>query len=259
VAGEDLDRWGVEIARWAAPDETVLAAQITRAYAAGGKARRELFRTGGLAPGGFGGGIVTLLPELLDALAYAADAVKAALASQEFANAVSATALLVSLRAQRTGPEPSPPSRPAPGADAVGGRSRRSGTGPADARTDEEHADGPAPGGPSQPSADAVLAALRICGRLRARGVDTATAEELVAQLTAQLLASEDRGDVAGFLDALVANEPAEPAVGGSRRRLTPVRHLTGALFGLLRRRTAPGADPVQARPPTTTEETGGA
>ncbi|WP_143664982.1 hypothetical protein [Streptomyces sp. TLI_55] len=236
----------MQLARWAAPDETVLAAQITRAYATGGRARRELFRTSGHAPGGFGGGIVTLLPELLDALAYAADAVKAALASQEFANTVSAAALLVSLRSQRTGPEPRPPSSPAPGAAASGGQSPRSDTEPAHPRTGEENT-------------DAVLAALRICERLRARGVDTVTAEELVAQLTAQLLASEDHGDVAAFLDALVANEPPEPAVGGSRRMLTPVRHLPGALLGLLRRRTAPGADPTQGRPPTTAEETDGA
>ncbi|OPG02366.1 hypothetical protein B1R27_32925 [Streptomyces sp. GKU 895] len=82
-----------------------------------------------------------------------------------------------------------------------------------------------------------------------------------MAQLTAQLLASEDRGGVAAFLDALVANEPPEPAVGGSRRTLTPVRHLTRSLFGLLRRRTAPAADPAQAQaqPPTTAEETDGA
>ena len=245
MAGEDLDRWGLQIARWATPDETVLATQITRAYAAGGSTRRELFRTGGLAPGGFGGGVVTLLPELLDALAYAAEAVKAALASQEFANAVSAAALLVSLRAQRPGPEPRPPSDSGADSDASGGQH---------VRTDEENA-----GAPSQPSADAVLAALRICGRLRARGVDAATAEELVAQLTAQLLASEDPGGVAAFLDALVANEPPEPAPGGSRRMRTPMRHLTGALLGLLRRRPAPGADPVPARPPTTTEETNGA
>ncbi|OPG02365.1 hypothetical protein B1R27_32920 [Streptomyces sp. GKU 895] len=165
MAGDDLDNWGVQIARWAAPDETVLAAQTTRAYATGGRARRDLFRTGGLAPGGFGGGIVTLLPELLDALAYAAEAVKAALASQEFANTVSAAALLVSLRGQRTGPEPPPPSRPAPGADAPSGHSPRSGTEPAHAGTDEENADGQAAGTSPQPSADAVLAALRICGR----------------------------------------------------------------------------------------------
>ncbi|MFF4275738.1 hypothetical protein [Streptomyces sp. NPDC001536] len=253
MTGEDFDRWGVQIARWAAPDETVLAAQITRAYAAGGTGRRELFRTGGFAPGGFGGEIATLLPELLDALAYAADAVKAALASQQFANAVSAAALLVSLRAQRTGLDQRPTTGPV-GADAADGQAQEGGTGP----TDEENADSRTPGAPPQPSGEAVLAALRMCGRLRARGVDAATAEELVAQLTAQLLAAEDRGGVAAFLDALVANEPPEPAVRRTPRLLTPVRRRTGAVFGLLRRRTVPGADPMQGRPPTTPEETGG-
>ncbi|MGW2721743.1 hypothetical protein [Streptomyces sp. NPDC001492] len=98
-----------------------------------------------------------------------------------------------------------------------------------------------------------------MCGRLRARGIDPATAEELVAQLTAQLVAAEDRGGAAAFLDALVANEPPEPAVRGSRRSLTPVRRLTAAVLGLLRRSTAPGADPMQGRPPAAREETGGA
>jgi hypothetical protein len=258
VDGDDLDRWGVQVARWAAPDETVLAAQITRAYAAGGKARKELFRTGGLAPAGFGGGIATVLPDLLDALAYAADAVKAALGSQQFANALSAAALLVSLRAQRNGQEPRPPSHPA-GAPAADGQARGGSGGPTSARTDEENAGSRTPSAPPQPSGEAVLAALRMCGRLRARGIDTATAEELVAQLTAQLVAAEDRGGVASFLDALVANEPPEPAARGSRRLLTPVRRLTGAAFGLLRRNTAPGADRTQGRPPATREEPDGA
>ena len=217
MSGDDeLDRWGLRIAEWAAPGETSLAAETARDYAAGGTARGELFRTGGLAPGGFGGGITTVLPELLDALAYAADAVKAALGSQQFANAVSAAALLVSLRARRDGAAES-------------------------AAADE-------------PPEEIVRAALRMCERLRARGVDAATAEELVARLTSRLLAAEDRADAAAFLDALVANEPPEPAVRRSRGPLTPVRRLTGAALGLLRRRTASGADPVPTR-----EESNGA
>ncbi|WP_261718665.1 hypothetical protein [Streptomyces sp. FZ201] len=217
MTGDDeLDRWGLRIAEWAAPGETSLAAETARDYAAGGTARGELFRTGGLAPGGFGGGITTVLPELLDALAYAADAVKAALGSQQFANAVSAAALLVSLRARRDGAAES-------------------------AAADE-------------PPEEIVRAALRMCERLRARGVDAATAEELVARLTSRLLAAEDRADAAAFLDALVANEPPEPAVRRSRGPLTPVRRLTGAALGLLRRRTASGADPVPTR-----EESNGA
>ncbi|MER6184854.1 hypothetical protein [Streptomyces sp. NPDC001652] len=259
MADDGLDRWGVQIARWAAPDETVLATQITRAYAAGGKGRRALLRTGGLAPGGFGGGIATLLPDLLDALAYAADAVKAALGSQPFANTVSAAALLVSLRAQRTGQEQRPPTGPA-ATDAADGQAQGAGTGTTYVPTNEEHAQSPTPGAPPQPSGEAVLAALRMCERLRARGVDIVTAEELVAQLTAHLLAAEDRGGVAAFLDALVANEPPEPAVHTSRRLLAPARRLTRALFGPLRRRTMPGADPMPGRrPPTTPEESGGA
>ncbi|MDL2081755.1 hypothetical protein QNN03_35555 [Streptomyces sp. GXMU-J15] len=225
MTGDDeLDRWGLRIAEWAAPGETSLAAETARDYAAGGTARGELFRTGGLAPGGFGGGITTVLPELLDALAYAADAVKAALGSQQFANAVSAAALLVSLRARRDG------------------------------AAESAAADEPPEEIVREPPEEIVRAALRMCERLRARGVDAATAEELVARLTSRLLAAEDRADAAAFLDALVANEPPEPAVRRSRGPLTPVRRLTGAALGLLRRRTASGADPVPTR-----EESNGA
>ncbi|MEU6538397.1 hypothetical protein [Streptomyces sp. NPDC047000] len=218
-----LGRWGVQVARWAARDETALAAQTTRAYAAGGRARQDLFRTGGLAPGGFGGGLAVVLPALLDALAYAADAVKAALGSQQFANTIAATALLVGLRAQRgTGQEPPAPDRTSDAADA-GGWSR----------------------GASPPSGEAVRAAFDMCRRLRARGVDAALAEELAAELTARLLNSGRRDDIASFLDALVANEPPVPGTPTVLPRQSPLRRLAGAASGLLHRRGAAGTGPA--------------
>ncbi|MFJ5261749.1 hypothetical protein ACIQAC_14950 [Streptomyces sp. NPDC088387] len=274
MADERLDRWGVQVARWAAPGETVLAAQITRAYAGGGTGRRELFRAGGLAPGGIGGGIATVLPEVLDALAYSAEAVKAALASQEFANAVSVTALLVSLRGQ--GPTPgsgSGASMPGPapegergvvsgpGSGPESGAGSGSGSGP-ESGLDRGPGAGPTPGprpepgvvgGPGQgvvggpepgavaPVAETVLAALRMCERLHARGVDRATAEDIVAPLTARLLAAEDPADVAAFLDALVAQEPPEPTVRPPASPGTALRRLAGTVSGLLRRHPDPG------------------
>ncbi|MGI5134176.1 MULTISPECIES: hypothetical protein [unclassified Streptomyces] len=262
MAGDDLDRWGVRIARWAAPSEAVLAPQVTRAYAAGGTVRRELFRTGGLAPGGFGGGITTLLPEVLDALAYAADALKAALGSQQFANAVSTAALVVSLRTGRSDPQTPAPSSSGSAADGRGpgaGGARREGGPSAGARHDEEQNETRRPDqAPAQPSAEAVRAALRLYDRLRARGVDPATAEELAAGLTARLLTSDDHGGVASFLDSLVANEPPEPTVPGPRRPRMPLRRLAGRLAAvLLRRESASGADPVgSATPPDETDGT---
>ncbi|MHB9863752.1 hypothetical protein [Streptomyces sp. YIM S03343] len=250
---DELGMWGVRLAGWAAPDETALAARTTHAYAAGGKARRDLFRTGGLAPGGFGGGITVLLPALLDALAYAADAVKAVLGSQEFANGVAAVALVAGLRAQRT--EQEPPTRPT-GTSADGrtrgdgnaaGTPRARGTGSPNGE-DGENATGRAPGG-QQPSAEVMLAAFGMCRRLRARGVEADTAEELVAALTARLLSAPDPDGIAGFLDALVANEPPAPAVPQSRRPRTPLRRLAGAASGLLHRRTARRTGTAPGRP----------
>ncbi|WRZ88690.1 hypothetical protein OHB54_06220 [Streptomyces sp. NBC_01007] len=96
-----LDTWSVRIAEWAAPEETTFAAQTARAYAAGGTPCRHLFSSPGRAPGGMGGGAVSVLPAVLDGLAYAAESLKSALGSSELNNLLSATGLLVGLRAQR--------------------------------------------------------------------------------------------------------------------------------------------------------------
>ncbi|MEU9338933.1 hypothetical protein AB0D49_38300 [Streptomyces sp. NPDC048290] len=174
MSGPDvLAVWGPRVAEWAAPHETVLAAQLAHAYAEGGDARRALFRTGGHAPGGIGGELSTVLPEVLDALAHAADVLKALLSSQEFANTVATTALLVSLR---------------------GGRSTRGEQQAGDAVAPEE----------------VLRAALRLRERLLAHGVAPDLADDLAARLTTELLDSRDPAGAVAFLDALAARE--EPA-----------------------------------------------
>ncbi|MFD8696439.1 hypothetical protein [Kitasatospora purpeofusca] len=197
--GTALAAWGTRVAAIAAPDERDLAPSITLAYAAGGRARRDLYRRAGHTPGGIGGGLVTVLPQLLDALAYAAREVGDALGSAQFGNLVSATALLISLR-RRSDPGSPPDPAPAPGAGA--------GT------------------GPGEPTAAAVHAADLLADRLRSRGVPPPDADRLACELLAGLLNSPDRSGAAAFLDRLVAAEPPDPTIRtgrglfGRRRRV---------------------------------------
>ncbi|MFD5813305.1 hypothetical protein [Streptomyces sp. NPDC127038] len=102
TAPDPLDTWSVRIAERVAPGESAFAAQTARAYAAGGASRRSLFTSSGQVPGGMGGGAVSVLPAVLDALAYAADHLRSALGSPELNNLLSATGLLVGIRAQRS-------------------------------------------------------------------------------------------------------------------------------------------------------------
>ncbi|MFE1291155.1 hypothetical protein [Streptomyces sp. NPDC058751] len=101
TAQDRLDTWGVRIAERVAPKEKGFAAQTARAYAAGGTPRRNLFSSPGQAPGGMGGGAAAVLPAVLDGLAHAAGFLKSAMGSPELNNLLSATGLLVGLRAQR--------------------------------------------------------------------------------------------------------------------------------------------------------------
>ncbi|MFD8733736.1 hypothetical protein ACFV06_02335 [Streptomyces sp. NPDC059618] len=132
TAPDPLDTWSVRIAERVAPGESAFAAQTARAYAAGGASRRSLFSSSGQVPGGMGGGAVSVLPAVLDALAYAADHLRSALGSPELNNLLSATGLLVGIRAQRSaeaatrrpggdhGPSDNDAIPPAPQADGRG-------------------------------------------------------------------------------------------------------------------------------------------
>ncbi|WP_043474556.1 hypothetical protein [Kitasatospora sp. MBT66] len=212
--GTALAAWGTRVAAIAAPDERDLAPSITLAYAAGGRARRDLYRRAGHTPGGIGGGLVTVLPQLLDALAYATREVGDALGSAQFGNLVSATALLISLRRRSDPAAPRDPGTP-PGA----------GT------------------GPGEPTAAAVHAADLLADRLRSRGVPPPDADRLACELLAGLLNSPDRSGAAAFLDRLVAAEPPEPTV-----------RTGGRLFGRRRRVRVQvrAADPPAAPGPAT-------
>ncbi|MEU1202047.1 hypothetical protein ABZ446_38325 [Streptomyces sp. NPDC005813] len=267
-----LDRWSVLIAEWAAPGESALAAQTARTYAAGGATRRGLFSGARPAPGGMGGGTVSVLPDVLDALAYAADALKSALGSPQLGNVLSVSGLLIGLRAQRsagaspddgtdpprpapadddgarTGGEPEPegperPPRPA-GASASGSPAGGAAGSPSGDAVSSGTAPRPTPS--PAPAVEAVRAALRMSERLRARGMDPAAADDLAAEVTARLLAEGEPDEAAAFLDALVGEEPPRPTSRGIRPRL---RRLISAAPGLRSRPRRPraGADP---RPP---------
>ncbi|MFD5627590.1 hypothetical protein [Streptomyces sp. NPDC127072] len=232
TATDRLDDWSVRIAESVALGETGSAVQTARAYAAGGATRRNLFAERGPAPGGMGGGAAVVLPEVLDALAYAAEALKSALGTAQLGNALSATALVLGIRAQRA-------------ANASGG----AGTSPAPtvspARDDRPPRTDSAPGGGStagvpQPSAaptvEVMRAALRMSGRLQTRGVEAAAADDLAARLTVRLLAGDDPVEVAAFLDALVGGEPPRGAGARSRGGRAGLRRFTSAASGLFSR-----------------------
>lgn len=289
-----LDTWSIRIAERAAPKESGFAAQTARAYAAGGAPRRNLFSSPGQAAGGMGGGAVAVLPAVLDGLAYAAESLKSALGSPELNNLLSATGLLVGLRAQRraeaatrrpgedggtalpddgapTGPPPAPspgpppsPSSPGPspspravpGDDEGGGGDRDGG-----ADGDDEDLSSASPGarpgalpgtaapsggaapGSAAPTVDVVRAALRMSGRLRARGLAPAEADELTARLIARLVTEGDPEEAAAFLDALVGDEPPPP-LRGPGTRCGKLRRLGSAASGLLLRAGRPRTTP---------------
>ncbi|MFD9325122.1 hypothetical protein [Streptomyces sp. NPDC060065] len=246
-----LDRWSLRIAERVAPGETALAAQTARAYAAGGATRRNLFTFRRHAPGGMGGGTVTVLPEVLDALAYAAEAVKSALGSAQLGNALSATALVLAIRSQRSGNAPEDPgTSPTPTGTAQQGDSLPS---PGSQGAPVFPQSGAAAGAPPQPSAaptvEVVRAALRISGRLQARGIETASADELAARVTSQLLAEVDPVEVAAFLDALVGDEPPQPAPRAPGPGRTGLRRVAAAASGLLSR--VGRAHPTTDNPPS--------
>ncbi|MGW3667878.1 hypothetical protein [Streptomyces sp. NPDC005141] len=242
-----LDGWSVRISEWAAPDETQFAAQTARAYAAGGAHRRDLFSSPGHAPGGMGGGAVSVLPVVLDGLAHTAEALKSALGSPELNNVLSATGLLVGLRAQRRSASgrPGEDDSGGPGADATG--EGRAPSPPVRDDGDDEGAgddedlpaavapSGDAGPGPALPTAEVVRAALRMSGRLRARGIEPTEADELAARLTARLLTEGDPAEAAAFLDALVGDEPPPP-LRGAGGRCRKLRRLRSAASGLLSR-----------------------
>ncbi|MEU4172546.1 hypothetical protein AB0F46_37380 [Streptomyces sp. NPDC026665] len=227
-----LDTWSIRIAERAAPGESGFAAQTARAYAAGGAPRRNLFAAPGQAPGGMGGGAVAVLPAVLDGLAYAAESLKSALGSPELNNLLSATGLLVGLRAQRHAEaadrrpgEDGTAVPDVPGADVLPGGADAGSVVPPDG----------ADAGSTVPTADVVRAALRMSARLRARGLAPDEADALTTRLIARLVTEDDPVEAAAFLDALVGDEPP-PSPRGPATRCRKLRRLRSAASGLLHR-----------------------
>ncbi|MGW3916853.1 hypothetical protein ACWEBX_35930 [Streptomyces sp. NPDC005070] len=278
-----LDTWSIRIAERAAPEESGFAAQTARAYAAGGAPRRNLFSSPRQASGGMGGGGVAVLPAVLDGLAYAAESLKSALGSPELNNLLSATGLLVGLRAERraeaatrrpgedgtVSPDerpptgqgtPSRPSAPLPPLP-LPPRPVHGDGGEPDGAADGEDLAGARPGvasgtvpgtavpsggadaGSGAPTADVVRAALRMSARLRARGLAPDEADELAARLIARLVTEDDPVEAAAFLDALVGEEPPPPPRGPDTRR-PKLRRLRSAASRLLHRADRPGTTP---------------
>jgi hypothetical protein len=113
-----VERWSQRVAERVAPEEIDFAAEVGVAYAAGGRARKDLQRVS-VQPGAFGPGTYAVdLPLVLQALADAGEALLFLLRSPYFSNAVAAGSLLVALRAGRHQHVPEP-GQPAPSATAA--------------------------------------------------------------------------------------------------------------------------------------------
>lgn len=77
----EWDSWSRRIAVRVVPDEVEMATDVEAAYAAGGRTRRDLFRSGAVDPGSFGVGaagigMALMLPYVLRALDIAHQAVR---------------------------------------------------------------------------------------------------------------------------------------------------------------------------------------
>lgn len=79
----DIQGWSVRLAREVAPEEVELAPLWAEAFAAGGRARRDVRAAGSSAVGGFGAeGVAAVMPVVLQALTASAGVVMSALASR---------------------------------------------------------------------------------------------------------------------------------------------------------------------------------
>ena len=93
-----VERWSERIAQRFAPEEIDFAAEVGKAYATGGQARKDLLPRHNVQPGAFGAGaFATELPWVLQALDQASKALIAVLRSQYLGNALAAGSLLVAL------------------------------------------------------------------------------------------------------------------------------------------------------------------
>lgn len=184
-----VERWSVRIAQRVAPAEADFAAEVGAAYAAGGKARQELWPRPSVQPGAFGAGTLgAYLPFVLRAVADAGDALLALLGSSFLGNGLAAGSLIVALRAARSAKEE--PGTPAGAAE-----------------------NGP----PPAPEGQAVALAFEsLRARLVSAGFRPDQASELAFVLLEELVT--DPADATLFLQALTAVR------GGTARQVAPQR-----------------------------------
>lgn len=108
--------WSERIARRVAPDEIDSAGEMAAAYARGGRARRDLFRSSATGPGAFGATALAIVwPYVLRALHLMASELIAVLRDPALANATAVTALGLAWRERgsRAGDETARAARPA--------------------------------------------------------------------------------------------------------------------------------------------------
>lgn len=212
VLGDHVDvveRWSERIAQRFAPEEIDFAAEVGKAYATGGQARKDLLPRHNVQPGAFGAGaFATELPWVLQALDQASKALIAVLRSQYLGNALAAGSLLVALRRDRGhGQVPDNPG--------------------SDAFQVSAELPGPEPALPGNERQAVGYAFDCLSDRLKSAGFAEPRAGQLAHGLLEELLA--DAAGAAAFLDALTA------ASEGDGQRDPETRSPAGRLPGLRR------------------------
>jgi hypothetical protein len=191
-----VERWSERIAQRVAPAEIDFAADVGVAYAAGGRARKDLLPRPGMQPGAFGPGIYVLeLPLILRALADAGNALLSLLGGPYLSNVLAAGGLFAALRAGHGDRHAPVPEQSA----------ARTATGPE-----------PPPALPAGERQAAELAFKSLRGRLTAAGFTEKRAGQLAYELLEELLT--DAAEAAVFVDALTA-VPDDGARPGLRRK----------------------------------------
>jgi hypothetical protein len=189
-----VEQWSRRVAQRVTPEEADFAAEVGAAYAAGGKARRNLWPGYNTQPGAFGPGASAAdLPMILHALAYSGQAILALLRGPYVADTVAASGLLAVVKLTRDQRRPERPGRM--DADGV--------------------ADLPPPGPLTERQA-VGHAFESLSGRLSEAGFAPERADQIAHDLIAELLT--DTAGAAMFVECLTVVPPSGMPAAGSGR-----------------------------------------
>jgi hypothetical protein len=212
-----VEVWSQRVACRVAPLEVDCAAEVGVAYAAGGRARRDLFEGSDVPPGAFGAGeLAEALPLIIRSLAQAGDAISAMLSSAYLSNGLAAASLLVALKEHRAARSAASKRN----TDAGGSQTVEAGTGSAPG------VGFPGAPGLSQPAGhqlserELVDQAFGTLGeRLRSAGFAAEQADQIAFDLLVEFLTdAAAAADADRFIAALSAVPDQPPRPPGTRK-----------------------------------------